>query len=182
MSEARFSVDYSKRLSKCKKCKAELGKGVLRMAKLVANAFDSEGNMDMKMYYHVECLFDTFSRARSTTKTIESVDDIDGFAAIQKPDQKSIIELIKASSKPAGTSDKKRKESDSDAKEEVEAKKVHKKLEKKITKIISDSECNSDDRFEVFQTICEKIARHSGHLEKTKILKDFFEKGIGNHF
>jgi len=156
------------------------------MAKLVANAFDSEGNMDMKMYYHVECLFDTFSRARSTTKTIESVDDIDGFAAIQKPDQKSIIELIKASSKAAGTSDKKRKksdipESDSDAKEEVKAK-VHKKLEKKITKIISDSECNSDDRFEVFQTICEKIARHSGHLEKTKILKDFFEKGIGNHF
>ena len=132
MSESRFSVDYSKRLSKCKKCKAELGKGVLRIAKLVANAFDSEGNMDMKMYYHVECLFDTFSRARSTTKTIESVDDIDGFAAIQKPDQKSIIELIKASSKPPGTSDKKRKksdipESDSDAKEEVKAK-VHKKL------------------------------------------------------
>jgi len=90
MSEARFSVDYSKRLSKCKKCKAELGKGVLRMAKLVANAFDSEGNTDMKMYYHVECLFDTFSRARSTTKTIESVDDIDGFAAIQKPDHRLV--------------------------------------------------------------------------------------------
>jgi hypothetical protein len=35
MSETKFLVDYAKRLSKCKKCKEEIEKGSLRIAKLV---------------------------------------------------------------------------------------------------------------------------------------------------
>ena len=35
MSETRFSVDYAKRVSKCKKCKEELVKGGIRLAKLL---------------------------------------------------------------------------------------------------------------------------------------------------
>ncbi len=35
MSETRFSVDYAKRVSKCKKCKEEITKGITRLAKLV---------------------------------------------------------------------------------------------------------------------------------------------------
>ena len=35
MSETRFSADYAKRVSKCKKCKNENEKGSIRLAKLV---------------------------------------------------------------------------------------------------------------------------------------------------
>lgn len=50
------------------------------MAKIVPNPFISDSNnpVDMKQYFHVECLFETFTRARLSTKVIESSDDIEG--------------------------------------------------------------------------------------------------------
>ncbi len=181
MSDTRFSIDYSKRLSKCKKCKTELGKGKLRLAKQVANAFDSNNDSDMKLYYHIECLFDTFKRVRANSKKIESPDDIEGFSKIQKSDQQSIIDLINLKSDKDSTKNSKNvKEFQKSMNYSETDNNLEKKLEKKISKIISDSDSktNSDDKFEVFQTICNKIARHSSHLEKTKILKDFFDKGM----
>lgn len=65
------------------------------------------------------------------------------------------------------------------------------KLEQKIRKI-RDSETSSEDdtkssvssrdsidnKFETFRTICNRIANTSSHLEKTSILKKFFQEGI----
>lgn len=95
MSDTKFSVDYSKRVSKCKKCKTEIPKGDIRLAKLVPNFFgDSDG--EMKQFYHIKCLFDTFKRARSTTKVIESADDIQEFESIKDSDKDLIIDCIKS--------------------------------------------------------------------------------------
>ena len=93
MSEGRFAVDYAKRLSKCKKCKEHIEKNEIRLAKMVPNHFGSDEG-DMKQYYHIDCLFNTFAKARSTTKIIESPDDIDQFQSIQDKDKKKIIDLI----------------------------------------------------------------------------------------
>lgn len=92
MSDTRFVVDYSKRVSKCKKCKVVLEKGKIRLGKIVPNPFGADE--DMKQYYHLDCLFQTFVRARATTKIIESVDDIENFSSIEKQDKAAINELI----------------------------------------------------------------------------------------
>ena len=88
----RFSADYSKRLSKCKKCKVQLEKNEIRLAKIVANPFGDDG--DMKQYYHVKCMFESFTRVRATTKIIETADDIEDFGEIEKDDQKKITDFI----------------------------------------------------------------------------------------
>lgn len=93
MSETtRFSADYSKRLSKCKKCRVQIEKNAIRLAKIVANPFGDEG--DMKQYYHVNCMFESFARVRATTKIIETADDIEDFQVIEKKDQIVITEFI----------------------------------------------------------------------------------------
>jgi hypothetical protein len=43
----------------------------------VKNPFSEEG--DMKQYHHPKCLFDAFTRAKSTTKVIEDAGDIEGW-------------------------------------------------------------------------------------------------------
>ena len=94
MAEVKFSVDYSKRLSKCKKCKQEIAKGDVRLAKLVPNFFGGDEDTEMKQYYHIKCMFETFKRARATTKKIESSDDIEEFASIKDDDKKLILSCI----------------------------------------------------------------------------------------
>lgn len=94
MSDTKYSADYSKRVSKCKKCKQELSKGGLRLAKLTPNFFH-DGDGDMKSYFHIKCLFESFKRAKATTKVIESTDDIDGYASLESDDKNSVIDLIK---------------------------------------------------------------------------------------
>ncbi|VDM48016.1 unnamed protein product [Toxocara canis] len=92
----KFAVDYAKRVANCKKCRQQLPKGGLRMARMVPNPFttDSSNPSDMKQYFHADCLFDTLSRCRASTKVIESPADIDGFDGIQKEDQGKLLELI----------------------------------------------------------------------------------------
>jgi DNA ligase-3 len=94
MAENRYSVDYAKLgTSACKKCKAKIAKGEIRIAKLTPSPF-SEGDM-MKIYHHVPCIFDTFLHARATTKIIESSTDLDGWSDITPLDREIILEKIK---------------------------------------------------------------------------------------
>ena len=94
MAENRFSVDYAKLgTSACKKCKAKITKGEIRIAKITPSPF-SEGDT-MKVYHHVPCIFDTFLHARATTKIIESSTDLDGWSNISPLDREIIMEQIK---------------------------------------------------------------------------------------
>ena len=70
MADAKFAIDYGKRNCKCQKCKQPIEKGELRIAKLVPNIFSDDGG-DMKQYHHPICLFESFKKARATTKVIE---------------------------------------------------------------------------------------------------------------
>jgi len=48
----------------------------------------------MRQYHHVKCIFDTFVRARPTTKIITEPDDIRGFDDLEESDQQAISEAI----------------------------------------------------------------------------------------
>ena len=94
MAENKFMCDYAKRAtSGCKKCKKKLEKGELRLAKVVPNFFH-EGDGEMKQYHHAECLFETFVKARATTKIIEELDDLQGFGDLEQVDKDRIKRLL----------------------------------------------------------------------------------------
>ena len=93
--EKPFLVEYaSQGRAKCKTCKQQIEKSSTRIGKLVSNPFSEDGGM-MKQWYHVPCIFDSLSRARATTKKIDSTDDLDGFGNLKDDDQVKIVSLIK---------------------------------------------------------------------------------------
>ena len=94
MGEPQFFAEYAKQgRAKCKNCKEKIEKSCLRIGKLVPNHFSDDGGM-MKEWYHMKCIFDKLSRARSTTKRIESTDEVDGFTSLEEDDKKSIEKFI----------------------------------------------------------------------------------------
>lgn len=93
--EKPFLVEYAPQgRAKCKTCKQQIEKSSTRIGKLVSNPFSEDGGM-MKQWYHVPCIFDALSRARATTKKIDSTDDLDGFGNLKDDDQTKIVSLIK---------------------------------------------------------------------------------------
>ena len=93
--EKPFVVEYAAQgRAKCKTCKQQIEKNSKRIGKLVSNPFSEDGGM-MKQWYHVRCIFESLSRARATTKKIDSTDDLDGFEKLNDDDQKEIKGLVK---------------------------------------------------------------------------------------
>uniref|UniRef100_A0A1I7XUH7 DNA ligase n=1 Tax=Heterorhabditis bacteriophora TaxID=37862 RepID=A0A1I7XUH7_HETBA len=69
----------------------------LRLAKISPNPFvqNTEGPPpDMKQYFHANCLFETFFKARATTKVIEEPGDIEGWSEMTQEDKDEVIKLI----------------------------------------------------------------------------------------
>jgi hypothetical protein len=86
----KFSVDYSKRgTAKCNKCKKQITKGEIRIGKSVA--FKAKYILQ---YYHVECVFDSFHKARLATNIITSINEIDGLDSITEEEKSRFISLI----------------------------------------------------------------------------------------
>lgn len=191
MSDSKFLIDYSKRASKCKKCKVAIEKGSKRLAKLVPNAF-GESDSDMKQYYHIDCLFDSFKRSKASTKIIESVDDIQFFDTINQKDKDIVMQKIaclqnwKKSKKVNKKLNKKtEKFQDDEVKTDIEQSDDENVKKRKIIdemnivskkqKIDSTSE---DNKFETFQKICNKVALESSHLKKSSVIREFFKDGL----
>jgi DNA ligase-3 len=201
MSDAKFSVDYSKRTSNCKKCKKQLPKNALRLAKHVFNHFSGDSD-EMKTYFHVDCLFDTFKRAKATTKIIESTDDIKEFKNIQEVDKKTILKLIKEIEKVRTnkkTSNSKQKASNksnensrsdknlkkdenseaeghNDPKDDPKDDPEENPTDKEDDPDKDDENNNKDDsvKFDEFQDVCSDISNQSGKA-KTQVLRKFLE-------
>lgn len=94
MADNKFAVDYAKLgTSKCKKCKQGIEKKSPRIAKLVPNPFSDDGG-DMKQYFHINCMFESFLRARATTKKIEDPSDLEGFENMEEEEKKTIRKHI----------------------------------------------------------------------------------------
>jgi DNA ligase-3 len=171
----------------------EITKGDVRLAKIAPNPFGGDG--DMKQYYHIKCLFETFKRARKTTRKIESADDIEDFQSVTEADKKLIVSCIEArgsdgsnviSDKSSSKSATKKKQVD--VKTDTESSSDDEKDTSKKSNLtidddsddglsLKDVDCD-DNKFGTFQKIVEEIKNESGHLKKTAILKNFFKDGI----
>ena len=49
----------------------------------------------MKLYHHPACMFETFKRAKATTKIIEDPGDLDGWDKIKDEDKEGVKKLIR---------------------------------------------------------------------------------------
>lgn len=75
---------------------AAIEKGVLRIGHRIRTSHD--GNSDVWiLWYHARCIFNTFTRARKTTRIIQSTDDLEGFDEI-RPEDKDLLRRIIAGS------------------------------------------------------------------------------------
>ncbi|KAK3581407.1 hypothetical protein CHS0354_016266 [Potamilus streckersoni] len=188
MSDQKFIVGYAKLgTSNCKKCKVKIDKGSLRVGKVVPNPFSDEGG-DMKNWYHPSCIFETFKRARATTKKIEDSEDLEGFADLENEDKDLIKKLIEewlASSESQKKkavvkqtklpfSPKKAEESDLDVKAGTS-----KAQSGSPAKLSTGTE--RDNSFREFRRLCADIAEENSHTGKTQIVQNYITKGPTGH-
>lgn len=76
-------------------------KGCLRIGRRVLmDQGDGEATVSF-MWYHARCIFNTFLRARKSTRIIESEFDIEGFPLLNHEDQEMIRRLIAKTEKPS---------------------------------------------------------------------------------
>ena len=85
----------------CKKCKKKIEKGEIRIAKITASPFSDDG--EMKHYFHPACIFETFKKARATTKVIEDPSDLEGWQEVEEADKQAILKLMRENEKPSPT-------------------------------------------------------------------------------
>ena len=57
----------------------------------------------MKLYHHPKCIFDTFKKARATTKIIEDPTDLEGWQDVEQKDREMILKLIKETNMNRGS-------------------------------------------------------------------------------
>lgn len=48
----------------------------------------------MQVWYHAKCMFDALTRARATTKKIESMDDLEGSDLLRDTDKAEVQKMI----------------------------------------------------------------------------------------
>jgi hypothetical protein len=88
----KFCVDRAKsNRSTCKKCKQKLETGVLRLAR---NAYNPFGPGPMKLWHHVNCMFEVFAGQRRTTARIETPEDVEGWSDLEEEDQEEILKYL----------------------------------------------------------------------------------------
>ena len=88
--ERIFSIDYSKRgTAKCRKCNKAITKGEIRIGK----------SMKFKVWVHLsllhlDCIFKSFQRAKSTVTIIKDINDINGIESITPQEKLQVKKLI----------------------------------------------------------------------------------------
>ncbi|GFS87919.1 DNA ligase 3 [Nephila pilipes] len=174
MANNRYCIDLAKRgTAGCKECKQKIEKGLVRIAKIIPNPFTDSGG-EMKQWFHVKCIFVKLSRARATTKKIESTDDLEGWDELEeehKPDVLKCLSEYATNEPPKKTPPKKTGK----AKKET----TRNDEENDEPAASDDDEVAEveDNCFQRFRKICTKLGKHPKYTDKTAILQAFFTKG-----
>eukprot|EP01132_Coremiostelium_polycephalum_P010068 gene10068-12343_t len=96
-SNATYKIEYAKTgRSSCKAstCKKSIDKEALRIGKVyLSDRFTDDGQTTD--WFHIKCFFEAQSRARKTTKKVESTDDLEGLDELGPNDQKLVENYIK---------------------------------------------------------------------------------------
>lgn len=176
-----FSVEIAKLgRALCKKCKKKCVQGELRIAKLSPNP---QASGTMKTWYHVNCIFETFSKQRPSTKRIiEGPKDIEGWEFLNDREKLDIAEKIKDCNKVFEA--KFHKSQKSHKRTKHESKHVsHLSSRGDSFSVSSSAETaakeglHKDNYFRDFRTVAVNVANVTKSSDKIKIFRDLFTKG-----
>ncbi|GFY00270.1 DNA ligase 3 [Trichonephila clavipes] len=175
MANNRYCIDLAKRgTAGCKECNKKIEKGLVRIAKIIPNPFTESGG-EMKQWFHVNCIFVKLSRARATTKKIESTDDLEGWDELEDEHKQEVLKCLSehaTSAPPKKTPPKKTGKA---------KKETTKEDEENDEPSVSDGDDEAaeveDNCFQRFRKICTKLGKHTKYTDKTAILQEFFTKG-----
>ncbi|XP_053310863.1 DNA ligase 3 [Spea bombifrons] len=205
MAEQRYLVEYAKRgTAGCKKCKEKIGKGLVRIGKVVPNPF-SESAGDMKEWYHVKCMFEKLERARATTKKIDDLTELEGWQELQDPERDLITQHIKELAAKAGATPRKKTPSKANQSPAAQASATNKAPATSPSPLkfsgfsakspqapappipssssgssLSTAKCDpkhKDCLLREFRKLCAMVAEQSSYNTKTQIIHDFLTKG-----
>ena len=208
MTENKFCIEYAARgTAGCKKCKEKIPKGEIRIAQLTANPFNDDPDAVLKNWHHVKCIFEKFSKARATTKTIEDVEELTGWDTIEPEDRPDIMKLIdenaerfaQARSKQKKTPVKKSPAAAAKAKtispaaassaqagpstasaradESDNTNAASGLLTDKDVYVTTTDKTHKDNSFRSFRVLVANVADTSGYLDKTELIRKYISKG-----
>ncbi|XP_055938464.1 DNA ligase 3-like isoform X2 [Argiope bruennichi] len=171
MANNRYCIDLAKRgTAGCKECNKKIDKGLVRIAKIIPNPFTESGG-EMKQWFHVRCIFTKLSRARATTKKIESTDDLEGWDDLEEDYQPEVLKCLEEFSSNSPTKKTPTKKTPGKAKTaENDDNDEPSMSDDEITQV-------EDNSFQRFRKICTKLGKHPKYTDKTAILEEFFTKG-----
>ncbi|XP_077152523.1 DNA ligase 3 [Ranitomeya variabilis] len=207
MAEQRYCVEYAKRgTAGCKKCKEKIGKGIVRVGKIVPNPF-SESAGDMKEWYHVKCMFEKLERVRATTKKIDDLTELEGWQELQDPEKDLINQHVKELAAKAGAAPTPRKKTPSKANQSPGAQSTPPAKAPAANpsplkfsgfsakpdpsspapssssgSSLSTAQCDpkhKDCLLREFRKLCVMVADQASYNTKTQIIHDFLTKGTG---
>ncbi|XP_023727317.1 DNA ligase 3 isoform X2 [Cryptotermes secundus] len=168
----KFSVDRAKSgRAVCKKCKQKIEAGVLRLAKMGYNPY---GPGPLKLWHHVDCMFEVFSKQRPTTAKIETPDDMDGWSDLEREDQE---EMLKKLPNCKDWTPKPKTPSKDDSAKPKSTKTPKDKNKPKKDSPPPAKEANKDDSFREFRRLCAALSDTDSYTGKTAHVRDFFTKG-----
>lgn len=168
--EKPFCTDRAKTgRAACKKCKQKIESCTLRIGKIAPNPY---GSGKMKMWYHVNCMFEVFSKQRATTAKIESPDDVDGWDKISEEDQEEILSYL-----PDSARIKKQKPKPKPASESTSKATDDTMSSSGTNETRGSDETHRDNAFREFRKLCMNVSNASSYLTKTAIIKEMFTKG-----
>ncbi|XP_069827293.1 DNA ligase 3 [Dendropsophus ebraccatus] len=205
MAEQRYCVEYAKRgTAGCKKCKEKIGKGLVRIGKIVPNPF-SESAGDMKEWYHVKCMFEKLERVRATTKKIDDLTELEGWQELQDAEKDFINQHVKELAAKAGAAPTPRKKTPSKANQSPGAQSATPTKASAVNpsplkfsgfsakpdpsspapssssgSSLSTAQCDpkhKDCLLREFRKLCVMVADQASYNTKTQIIHDFLTKG-----
>ena len=89
-SHSKFSIDRSKTgKAKCKRCRKVLSKEMHRIGKLVPFKIGH-----IKQFFHIECIFESFLKARDKANIIFDIQSIDGVDSVPEDIKSQLTTLI----------------------------------------------------------------------------------------
>ncbi|XP_063237948.1 DNA ligase 3 isoform X2 [Bacillus rossius redtenbacheri] len=165
----------------CKKCKQKLETGKLRLAKAGYNPF---GPGLLKLWHHVACLFEVFSRQRKTTARIESPEDIEGWSDLEDEDKDEILHFLPGCSRDTQSPKKRKEEASGDPKAGSKAgKQASGEGSQKAGAPLKNGKGggggrdHKDNSFREFRKLCMDVENVSSYTAKTAVVEKMFTKG-----
>ncbi|XP_021931838.1 DNA ligase 3, partial [Zootermopsis nevadensis] len=161
----------------CRKCKNKLDAGALRLAKYGYNPF---GPFPMKMWHHVDCLFEVFAGQKQTTASIKTPDDIEGWSDLEEEDQDEILRHLP---KCKGWTRKPKSPAKAGSTKPEMTKTSKGRHKGKEDSTPPEKESHKDNSFRQFRRLCATLSETESYNEKTAIVRKFFTKGTnGSNF